>query len=244
MSGDLLGDETRRLLDAATPGPWVVHCEYEDELMVLAPGAYSESEVAPSLVAVPLICEPQGSDDAELIAAAPRLLAGLLAERDAAVARVAELTADRARLLAAIREHRRVQGGDHEENSDADEALWSELPDSDDWAAAPSTPPAVETPAQGVMHFEVLTARWRVGSGEWSWAEEARRLTADHHLHRPLMSKLRKSIAVEGIREPVLLGNDGRVWDGHHRIVIAGMLGIPIPFELAPPATPETGADQ
>jgi ParB-like chromosome segregation protein Spo0J len=34
------------------------------------------------------------------------------------------------------------------------------------------------------------------------------------------------SIEKTGIREPILLGNDGRVWDGHHRITAAHQLGI------------------
>lgn len=40
------------------------------------------------------------------------------------------------------------------------------------------------------------------------------------------------SISNEG-----LLGNDGRVWDGHHRIVIAWWLGYEaIPVDIVPPS--------
>lgn len=47
------------------------------------------------------------------------------------------------------------------------------------------------------------------------------------------LDELATSIQAEGIREPVLLGNDGRVWDGHHRIVVAMRLGIEsVPVEV------------
>ena len=39
------------------------------------------------------------------------------------------------------------------------------------------------------------------------------------------------SIAEIGISTPILLGDDGRVWDGHHRILVAtdmGMESVPV----------------
>jgi ParB-like chromosome segregation protein Spo0J len=33
-------------------------------------------------------------------------------------------------------------------------------------------------------------------------------------------------IAANGVKEPLLLGDDGRVWDGHHRLFVARCLGI------------------
>lgn len=42
-----------------------------------------------------------------------------------------------------------------------------------------------------------------------------------------------ESVRSEGMRRPVLLGNDGRVWDGHHRILAAAVLGrVSIPVDL------------
>lgn len=44
--------------------------------------------------------------------------------------------------------------------------------------------------------------------------------------HADRLRRLNHSVAVEGIREPILLGNDGRVWDGHHRLCSAHDLGL------------------
>lgn len=50
---------------------------------------------------------------------------------------------------------------------------------------------------------------------EWLWTN-----------HLGYMSILVKDIAVNGIKYPVHLGQDGRVWDGHHRIAAAVALGL------------------
>lgn len=70
------------------------------------------------------------------------------------------------------------------------------------------------------MTYQELTAKWAVGSGPWDWKHEA--WSVLQNVGRTLA--MWDSIAEDGIREPVLLGDDGRVWDGHHRIVIAGEL--------------------
>lgn len=47
------------------------------------------------------------------------------------------------------------------------------------------------------------------------------------------MEELRLSILAEGIREPILLGRDGRVWDGHHRLAVAHRIRyatVPVTF--------------
>lgn len=36
------------------------------------------------------------------------------------------------------------------------------------------------------------------------------------------------------MKYPILLGTDGRVWDGHHRLCVADMLGLDaVPCEFA-----------
>lgn len=40
------------------------------------------------------------------------------------------------------------------------------------------------------------------------------------------MAELLADIAANGIREPILLGDDWRVWDGHHRLAIAHHLDL------------------
>lgn len=64
---------------------------------------------------------------------------------------------------------------------------------------------------------------WRPGSHEWSWAEEYADLMGPR---RDVTDRVYARVDSEGIDfadeyAPVLLGSDGRVWDGHHRICIA-----------------------
>ena len=63
-------------------------------------------------------------------------------------------------------------------------------------------------------HPDGNEAGWGV---EFEWL---RRNDADA-IHRLL-----RLIKRDGITEPVLIGDDGRVWDGHHRIYVASLLGI------------------
>lgn len=68
-----------------------------------------------------------------------------------------------------------------------------------------------------------VMSRWHPGSYDppWGWTDEiadlesrdADRLAwiAAHHMHVPI--------------EP---GNDGRIWEGHHRIVVAARTGQPL----------------
>lgn len=73
-----------------------------------------------------------------------------------------------------------------------------------------------------------IIAFWRPGSHEWSWAEEYTDLMGRHAY---TTGRIRDRVKEEGIgfidhAAPVLLGTDGRVWDGHHRICIAIEQGI------------------
>lgn len=70
---------------------------------------------------------------------------------------------------------------------------------------------------------------WRPGSHEWSWADEYADLMGRHAY---TTDRIRDRVKEEGAgfidhAAPVMLGNDGRVWDGHHRICIAIEQGIP-----------------
>lgn len=61
----------------------------------------------------------------------------------------------------------------------------------------------------------------------WGWSTEFAGLWADDTEH---MLELVADINDHGFNEPILLGNDGRVWDGHHRLAVAAALlieGIP-----------------
>jgi ParB-like chromosome segregation protein Spo0J len=72
------------------------------------------------------------------------------------------------------------------------------------------------------MSIETVLAEYRDGD-EHGWDTEFEYLET-HHGER--IAALRASIAEEGMREPVLLGSDGRVWDGHHRLCVANELGM------------------
>ena len=67
---------------------------------------------------------------------------------------------------------------------------------------------------------------------EESWIKTFRQI---EYMHRgsSYLSDLMYSIQTEGMKEPILLGNDGRIWDGHHRLYIADQLkleSIPVLF--------------
>jgi hypothetical protein len=84
------------------------------------------------------------------------------------------------------------------------------------------------------MKLNYLFENWRPGSYDWSWDEEFADI-----MSQARTEPVRKRVESEGIGfadsfAPVLLGSDGRVWDGHHRICLARELGInEIEVELA-----------
>ncbi len=52
--------------------------------------------------------------------------------------------------------------------------------------------------------------------------------------HADRLHMLASSIQETGIRVPILIGTDGRVWDGHHRLAVARKLGLSeVPIEWA-----------
>lgn len=88
------------------------------------------------------------------------------------------------------------------------------------------------------MPLAQVVTFWRPGSEDWSWAEEYEHIMTDQ---AHVTDKIRERVQKEGIIfldhvAPILLGNDGRVWDGHHRICIAIEMGIPdVMVEITPP---------
>lgn len=74
---------------------------------------------------------------------------------------------------------------------------------------------------------------------EHGWVREFEFLRQAHG-HR--IRTLTRSILNEGIRTPILIGSDGRVWDGHHRLYVAHALGFEyVPVEFARPASKKGG---
>ena len=81
------------------------------------------------------------------------------------------------------------------------------------------------------MDARKLMEEWDVGSGDWSWLDEITDIIereGDQSFWRFV-----ETIRAEGVREPVLLGDDGRVWDGHHRIIAALYAEVDVPVEYA-----------
>lgn len=80
------------------------------------------------------------------------------------------------------------------------------------------------------MDLDDLMAGWRVGSGDWGWAREFKAIRTTN---RGRLDMLATSIQEAGMHTPILLGSDGRVWDGHHRVCAALMLGMKtVPVEV------------
>lgn len=79
-----------------------------------------------------------------------------------------------------------------------------------------------------------LIAKWHPGSFDppWSWLDETAEIIS---VDGPEFSALINHIRQHGIQEPVLLGDDDRVWDGHHRICAALIIGpdTPVPIKRA-----------
>lgn len=66
---------------------------------------------------------------------------------------------------------------------------------------------------------------------EHGWDAEFEYLRMEHGAR---IRSLIGSILRTGIRAPILIGDDGRVWDGHHRLYAAHVLGFKqVPVEYA-----------
>lgn len=74
--------------------------------------------------------------------------------------------------------------------------------------------------------LERVLTEFRPGSypEPWDWQMEHDDLWFGISARR--MDALATSMQEEGQRDPILLGTDGRVWDGHHRVCVAMRLGI------------------
>lgn len=84
-------------------------------------------------------------------------------------------------------------------------------------AAGASTRVVVQMPLDAVL------LGYRDGD-EHGWYEEFCWLEAND-MRR--LDVLATSVQETGMREPILLGDDGRVWDGHHRLWVAQKLAMP-----------------
>lgn len=85
---------------------------------------------------------------------------------------------------------------------------------------------SIEDTTVEVWPLRDVLSRVRPGDG-WTWETES---SALWHIHPDRMRELRDDIQRNGIREPIRVARtmDGefRMWDGHHRVVLALEVGI------------------
>ncbi|MER6534345.1 hypothetical protein ABT215_11140 [Streptomyces sp900105755] len=87
-----------------------------------------------------------------------------------------------------------------------------------------------------VWPLQRILTEVRCGSQDWTWDEEWADLD-EYHAAR--LAWLETEIRANGITSPVLIGSDGRLWDGHHRLRIAVRADIGyVPVEIVPAAAP------
>lgn len=87
-----------------------------------------------------------------------------------------------------------------------------------------------------MSHIVPLAALLQVvrDGDEHGWEHEFAWLWSNQQAY---MDMLATSIQETGIHMPILVGNDGRVWDGHHRLAVAHKLGletVPVQFSGEP----------
>jgi len=70
--------------------------------------------------------------------------------------------------------------------------------------------------------FDYIMNNWRPGSHDWDWEDERLDLLTRDWVRT---GKLRDTIRERGFgfadaTSPIKLGNDGRIWNGHHRLIL------------------------
>ncbi|MDX2749625.1 ParB N-terminal domain-containing protein [Streptomyces scabiei] len=120
------------------------------------------------------------------------------------------------------------------------DAVLSVLPAPAD--RAPETPQPETRVELQVWPLQRVLTEVCCGSQDWTWEEEWADL-ARRHAETGYLDRLEEQIRANGITMPVLIGSDGRLWDGHHRLCIAVRLGIGyVPVEITQTASEEPGS--
>lgn len=89
--------------------------------------------------------------------------------------------------------------------------------------------PSAENDALGDLELWAVLS-YKDGD-EHGWETEFAHL---RETHSDRLAELRESILKDGIKSPVVIGPDGRIWDGHHRLCVADELGlstVPVTFD-------------
>lgn len=100
--------------------------------------------------------------------------------------------------------------------------------------AAPERPDDREAPPTHheatLVPLDWVLSNWQDGD-QYGWEVEFRLLTTGD---AERLRELTVQITADGITTPILLGDDGRVWDGHHRLCVAHTLGLNVVPVLLP----------
>lgn len=73
------------------------------------------------------------------------------------------------------------------------------------------------------LTVDYIQEHFTPGESANSWADEFGWII---DLDNGRLGALLTDIEQNGIKVPILLGDDGRVWNGHHRLLIARILGM------------------
>lgn len=65
------------------------------------------------------------------------------------------------------------------------------------------------------------------GDRDWSWNSQFRYLQDPDNGHTDRLREIFWSLTYDGQREPVQVGPDSRLWDGHHRVWALVALSAP-----------------
>ena len=154
---------------------------------------------------------------------------------------VQQVRADRATLFREAAD--RLEERNPDRSADFSEGVDWALDELRAMADGPSRVAAEEQPAETpevdlqVWPLHRVLSEVRCGSKNWTWEEEWADLDR-RHTETGYLETLEAQIRETGITMPVLIGSDGRLWDGHHRLRIAVRLGIGyVPVEITPKAT-------
>ena len=74
-----------------------------------------------------------------------------------------------------------------------------------------------------LLPVDYILDNFTPGDEDRTWDTEFKAIL---NFNPPHVGKLWTDIEENGMRVPVLLGDDGRVWNGHHRLLIARLLDM------------------
>lgn len=73
------------------------------------------------------------------------------------------------------------------------------------------------------MSLDYILENFTPGEEANAWSDEFVWIIENDYTHT---ARLAREVKRVGMNLPILLGNDGRVWNGHHRLLVALILGM------------------